>query len=416
MSKFLIELGLFVAFPAVVSLVLGLVRGKPDGPSSTSPWHVRRREAFRVKDGLLYALVGVTVLSQVYSGLFKPPPNLFRTLDVSIKAPQHQLRNHWKQYADKQRFAANGAAFYPAGEDLPSAYAKASPDFDKFTYAHGTPYGRLDTLVDRLKVKGNRMLYGAYGEEALLDCTWCQTGSDYVTYVTSSLVAGYLWMALLVMIHGATPTTFSPRRQDWRTYLLSFLVVLFFIDYWVLLIDPDGRESVWPFSTLLDAVPSPFESELAARERHLFGFQTSHTLRCMAFTILSVTLVALDFVQSNAPTEPEMLQAAVAQAQVSLQRLQALQIQRTAVLRDQELRKRLIAHHKAEQVRHRRARKDPEFSRLYRAVVEGPDVDSLINEAHRYVNNVLEAATPGGEGYGFVSRAFEESKPDSEAA
>ncbi|KAJ1648926.1 hypothetical protein IWQ61_009827 [Dispira simplex] len=395
MSNLLVQLGIIAGFPILLRVVSQFF-SKSSGKKSPN---IRRREAFGTKDLVVYSLLAVTAAWQLYTTVISPPTNIFRTLDVDLKTPQYLLRNRWQKHATERR-ASLGNGFYPVDRDFPTAFDKASSEFNRHHYSHTTRYGYLDTLVDQLQSKDNRYQYATYGEDAFMGCSWCEDASDRTLYIVPGIALRYLWMALVVIVYSLCNTTFSPRRQGWRVYLLSLLGVLLLVDIWLFMVSPTDRQDFWSLFDTDDSHSGKRSSTGSPAERTWFWADTSHQLRSAMFFLMCLALVLLDFIQSGELTPQESLAVSTAQAEMALQRIKAVQLQQMAVLRDGDLRKIFQGHYITEEILHRRAKKDPVFDRVYREALGKSNYGGLLSNAQEYVNQILEAAfsseTPEG--------------------
>ncbi|KAJ1983885.1 hypothetical protein H4R33_004589 [Dimargaris cristalligena] len=390
MASLLTRLAIICLFPVALKVFFYFVnrRGNP----TTSTWRIKRREAFQTRDLGVYVLIGATALWCLYSSFIQPPANVFYTLDVSIQAPQYQLRSRWNQYAATQR-TQQGDAFWPTDRGFPSATDKVAQDFDKYSYARLTPYGRTDTLVDRLQSSENRRSYANFGEQAFLDCGWCQSPADFAFYIIPSIFLQYLWLATVIVIYAACDSTYSPRRSNWRSYLLSFITVVFLVDLYLFLSDPAKRMDIWSIFADLSASPSASATEAQRnQEKYWFWYNTSQTLRACLFLLLSAALVLLDFIQGGELTDHESLQATMAQGELALQRLQALQLQRSAVARNSDLRSQVAAFQAGEETQWKNILKDSAFKEAYEKAARKPNHNAIVAEAQGFVNAALDVA------------------------
>ncbi|KAJ1960929.1 hypothetical protein IWQ62_004045 [Dispira parvispora] len=387
MSTLLISLGIIAGFPMLLRVASQFFSKISDKKNP----NIRRREAFGTKDVVVYFLLAVTAVWQIYITFISPPTNIFRTLDVNLKTPQYLLRHRWQNYAAEQR-ASLGSKFYPVDQDFPTAFDKASPEFNRHHYSHTTLYGYLDTLVDRLQSRDSRYQYATYGEDAFMGCSWCENDSDRTTYIVPGIALRYLWMSLVVIVYSLCNTTFSPRRKNWQVYLLTLLGVLLLVDIWLFMVSPADRHEFLSLFGIGDSHSEKSAAMGGSVERTWFWADTSHRLRSDMFFLMCLALALLDFIQSGELTPQESLTVSTAQAQMALQRIKAVKSQQIAVLRDDDLRKIFLGHYTTEGILHRRAKKDSTFDRVYREAIGKHDYARLLSDAQEYVNQVLEAA------------------------
>ncbi|KAJ1983976.1 hypothetical protein H4R34_000936 [Dimargaris verticillata] len=382
----------FAVALALPMLVQGVVKywrrgSKPSSQHAKTPT-IDRFQAFGARDIVVYSLLLVTLLYNGYSMIYDRPHNLFDTLGLSLQAPNYQLRQHWARFAAEQR-SQLGNSFYPVDQAFPTAMDKASPEFDKLYHQYATPYGQLDTLVDRLRSRDNRVAYATYGEAAFTHCTWCKDEGDYALYVIPGLAFQYLWLALVVLAYTQSSTTFAPRRHLWSAYLLALLGVTVLVDGWLFFLSSSERVEVW---SLFASADGTGHGSQHAQEKYWFWYNTAHGLRAGYFMALCVTLAALDCSQSRVATTQELLDTSLKHTALTLQRLQALQLLNSTVLSNAALRKRLVEHHAELSRLHSKMKQDPAVEEAYKKVSQRARQDELENDVYAHVDQIMASA------------------------
>ncbi|PKC05876.1 hypothetical protein RhiirA5_257979, partial [Rhizophagus irregularis] len=75
------------------------------------------------------------------------------------------------------------------------------------------------TLLKKLESYENRLIYVTYGEEALLECSYCYSLTDYLMFIIPNIAWSYVIMASILGI-----STMLKRKSHWRTYGVIWLI------------------------------------------------------------------------------------------------------------------------------------------------------------------------------------------------
>ncbi|KAJ1970035.1 hypothetical protein H4R35_005990 [Dimargaris xerosporica] len=383
------QIAVALAFPMLVRGVVKYWRrdSKPSAQYAKTPT-IDRFQAFGARDAFIYGLLLITLLYNGYAMLYDRPHNLFDTLGLSLQAPNYQFRQRWVRYAAEQH-SQLGDAFYPVGQAFPTAMDKASPEFDKHYHQYATLYGQLDTLVDRLRSRGNRVAYATYGEAAFTHCTWCKDEGDYALYVIPGLTFQYLWLALVVLAYTQSSTTFAPRRHQWSAYLLALLGVTALVEGWLLFLSSSERVE---FLSLFISTDDTGHGSQSSQEKYWFWYNTAHGLRTAYSMALCVILAVLDCSQSRVATTQELLDTSLKHTALTLQRLQALQLLNGTVLSNAALRKRLVEHHAERNRLHSRMKQDPAVEEALKKASQRARQEDLENDVYAHVDQIMASA------------------------
>ncbi|CAG8665237.1 23983_t:CDS:1 [Cetraspora pellucida] len=315
----LTKLFIFIALPFLIDKGREYMRTNGLNHNNTN----RQKTIFDLS--IIYLLVS-TILIQVYYTFLSPPPNIFI-----------------------------------AGNISPSASLSIIRTFLLTKNSQLTPIDNL--LLEKLSSLENRLIYAAYGQEALLECNYCKNITDYSMFIVPNVVWSYVMMLTVLGI-----STITKRKSHWRIYGVIFLIGCGFIELYTLL-TTDIRKN-------------------AAQGVIEFLYNNTDYYRRMAFIVLS--LAVLFFNKADERSDMEMIQEIKKNQEVIIHCIKATELQRTAVLRDNNLRRIFEEFYK----RIETAEKDVVMDQGYKAArnrtLSKMNMARLLKEAEIYVSSITK--------------------------
>lgn len=261
----LFKILIFIALPIIIEKWRDYMKENTNKPK-------RKKKKFDIF--INYLLLG-TLLTQLYYAFWSPPPNIFRSLG---RVPN---RNHVNVIRDILRTKKELSA-------------------------------RDEILLDKFQSLENRLIYAAYGEEALIECTHCKEVSDYFYFIIPSIIWSYIIMWAILGI-----STMSKHKSNMRTYGIIFTVGC-------------GLFELYTLSTV------DIQRNKATGTAE-FLYCTTDFYRRLAFSGLCIGILLYEKV--NERSNIEIIQEIRRNQELIIQRSEAINLQRTAVLRDEYLRK-----------------------------------------------------------------------------
>ncbi|RHZ77703.1 hypothetical protein Glove_174g155 [Diversispora epigaea] len=220
---------------------------------------------------VIYLLIGIT-LTQLYYAFWSPPPNMFSSLKTMPR----------RSYIREE--------FLRTKKEL-------SP--------------REEILLDKFQSLENRLVYAAYGEDALMECTYCKDISDYFYFIIPTIIWSYIIMWIILGI-----STMSNNKANMRTYGTIFLVGF-------------GLFELYTLSTV-----DIQNNKITGTSEFLYC--TTDFYRRLAFSGLCIGILFYRKVEER--SNMETIYEIIKNQELIVKRNKAINIQRTAVLRDEYLR------------------------------------------------------------------------------
>ncbi|KAF9200810.1 hypothetical protein BGZ49_008950 [Haplosporangium sp. Z 27] len=289
----------------------------------------------------MFVVLGLTTLYHLYNVVVSSPPNIFRTLSLPADCPNFILHQSWKERA----------ALDP-------------------TFMIKYP----DSMREKFKAMEYRLLYQTYGQDAFLNCGYCNERGDFMLYLYPEALASYVAMGAILGL-ATTQTSHLNKYRSWGSAALVFIGVLEYGTY------QKGAD----FGTL---------SNMVKQEGWMVGFRGAHLLRHGSFAMLSIVLIGLLHRASHSAGprgEVEILNDLCQAQEAMIQRHRALQLARVASLRDPLLRKQFVEYWKRREVEHSLLSGDSEYKEARDLALSRIDVETITREADHYIEAIISA-------------------------
>ena len=165
---------------------------------------------------LLTGIVAIHTLYMIYIVSFHTPPNLFTRLHIPLSMPSQRIRT-----ALLARMDTNDADALP--EHIEELLTRLN------TFDLRTSFVRLVRQPYVIQLDLTRST--RFGQEAIQECEWCATFTEYAAYTVVAIVLSYIKeAALLGMV-----TIRGTNRETWRSTILGVLMLACIVDvYWML--------------------------------------------------------------------------------------------------------------------------------------------------------------------------------------
>ncbi|KAK9767563.1 hypothetical protein K7432_002536 [Basidiobolus ranarum] len=349
----------FLTFPWFLGKILSFRRQNSEDPP------IPKRPLTRYESLVYYFILFIAAYQIFYSFyLYSTSNNIFRTLDISNSVPNYQLRNRFREYAIER--SAQDSTFV-----IDSSF-KLKNYKDRFALLQEpNVFNRMAGLVELLYSKENRQLYTDFGEFAFWNCTWCQDTYDYFLFDLPDILGSYAFVAAILGL-----ATCFKRKEHWRTYGTIFLLCLGVVESGIFLSDKYNRAELIPYKI-----------------ENLY--ETMEIIRRVLFGVLLVVVYMFD--QKEDITPRILIERILEREETMFNQTQALKLQRTAVLRDSNLRKIFTEHYKNEELAMEAIQKDPEYKEAYNKALMKYDLEKLLKDSEAMVNRIVEDATVTSE-------------------
>ncbi|RIB06567.1 hypothetical protein C2G38_2115757 [Gigaspora rosea] len=313
----LIQLFIFISLPFIIDKGREYMRTRELNRNNSK----RQKTIF---DLLIIYLLAFTILIHVYYAIWLPPPNIFKSGNIS-----------------------------------PSASPSIIRTFLLTKNSQLTPTDNL--LLEKLSSLENRLIYAAYGQEALLECNYCKSVTDYSMFIVPNVVWSYIMMLMVLGI-----STMTKRKSHWRIYGVIFLIGCGFIELYTLL-TTDIRKN-------------------AAHGVIEFLYNNTDYYRRMAFAGLS--LAVLFFNKADERSDMEMVQEIKRNQEIIIHCIKATDLQRAAVLRDSNLRRLFEEFYKKRETEENDVVMDQGYKAARNRTLDKMNMVKLLKEAEVYVNSI----------------------------
>ncbi|CAG8750766.1 5022_t:CDS:1 [Dentiscutata erythropus] len=313
----LIQLLIFISLPFLIDKGREYMRKRELNHNNSK----RQRTIF---DLLIIYLLAFTILIQIYYAIWSPPPNIFKSGNIS-----------------------------------PSASPSIIRTFLLTKNSQLTPTDNL--LLEKLSSLENRLIYAAYGQEALLECNYCKSVTDYSMFIVPNMVWSYVMMLTVLGI-----STMTKRKSHWRIYGVIFLIGCGFTELYTLL-TTDIRKN-------------------AAQGVIEFLYNNTDYYRRMAFAGLS--LAVLLFNKADERSDMEMIQEIKRNQEIIIHCIKATDLQRGAVLRDNNLRKIFEDFYKKRETEENVVVMDQGYKAARNKTLGKMNMVKLLKDAEVYVNSI----------------------------
>lgn len=226
------------------------------------------------------------------------------------------------------------------------------------------------TLLKKLESYENRLIYVTYGEAALLECSYCYSLTDYLMFIVPNIAWSYVIMASILGI-----STMLKRKSHWRTYGVIWLIGSGFLE-------------LYTFSTV------DF-SNLDSGGNIEFLYCTIEFYRRLSFSILSLAILFFDKIDER--NNFEIITDMKRTLETIIYRSKALNLQRTSILRDSNLRRLFIEYYKRVEMDDSTISLDPEYKEAKDKALSKLNIENLLKEAELYIDDITKLKELGSD-------------------
>jgi hypothetical protein len=351
-----------------------------------------------LKDRAIFAIVIVFLVHYAWFCFGNgAPKNFFQLTNTPTNAPGFQLRENYKAFLQAQ--AEDNPAFAEAMKKLGDLSPKVEEEdirlfrARRHAYAYSifgyyvnpedvgsdsesstAPYlseeeilyEKYQYIFDRLKSPAKRTLYLKYGEDAFLDCHFCQDDYDYLYFIGPLIASSYV----AFLIAGGALSILK-RKSNWRNIFILFCGVLAICELFYY-IAPNEMSS-------LDLYSSIFPEEDKAST-----FQKLEIVRKIFFG--AALLLGLLFDNGHKRSEIDIIHDMGDCIEETIAIHQTARLQKLAMMYDGALRKFYMEHYeKAE-----KSWNSDEFNRKVSDVMKKYDMDAMSQTASELVDDIVE--------------------------
>ena len=164
---------------------------------------------------LITTILAIHTLYMMYILSFKTPPNLFVRLHLPLSMPSERIRA-----MILSRVGITGEDTLP--EHIEELLMKLNTS-DLRTY--------FVRFVLALSIRPLLTRSTRFGQNAIQECEWCTTFTEYAAYTLPSIVLSYLEVAALIGV----VTIRGTNREKWRSATIGFLILACILDVYLIL-------------------------------------------------------------------------------------------------------------------------------------------------------------------------------------
>lgn len=289
--------------------------------------------------------------------------NFFIKINARIDSPSYIIRNQFRSFLN---------IWSESDERIKEILAMKEKKADTTAFEDDVLYNefsKLEFLSEQLKIKERKLMYSRYGENAFVNCSYCQVDNDYMMYLIPSTLFEYSLFLLIVGI-----LTSLTAKSRWRFYGLvcAFLSAATEVSAFVLYSSsPTGLE-IYDYIFGDDYFTLRFEKIRFIRDVFLLSF-------------LLVSLL-LDYSKDSRLSN--IIDRLKKTSENSLAFLQAVRVQALAISIDENLRK-YTKDSKFKQPKLDSILSDPEFRQKISEAGPMFDVDELMKQKHNDIDFLL---------------------------
>ncbi|KAG0010595.1 hypothetical protein BGZ80_001356 [Entomortierella chlamydospora] len=328
-----------------------------NGPPKPSKWN-----------RFVFVILGLTTIYHLYNLVLYNPPNVFRTLSLPADCPNFILHQSWKEHAA-----------------LDPTFMTKYPD----------------SMREKFKAMEYRLIYQIYGQDAFLNCDYCNERGDFMLYLYPGAIASYVSMGAIL----GMATSQTSHLNKYRSWGSAVLVVIAALEY----------------GTYQKGTDVASLTSLLKQEGLLVGSRGAHLLRHGSLAMMSIVIIGLlhQASRSAGPRgEVEILNDLCQAQEAMIQRHRALQLARVASLRDPTLRKQFVEYWKRREVEHGLLSADSEYKEARDLALSRIDVETITREADQYIEAIISAgerepgsSTSGSSADEDLTKAGQEMSP-----
>ncbi|CAG8465959.1 2523_t:CDS:1 [Scutellospora calospora] len=313
----IIRLFVFISLPFLIDKGREYMRTREQNRNNSE----RPKSIF---DILIVYLLIFTILIQVYYAIWSPPPNIFISSNISPTMSPSVIRTILLTKNSKL-----------------------------------TPIDNL--LLEKFSSLENRLIYAAYGQEALLDCNYCKNVTDYSMFIIPNVAWSYVMMLMVLGI-----STMARRKSHWRIYGVIFLIGCGFFELYTLLSTDVIKNSAHGITEFL--------------------YNNTDYYRRMAFAVLSFTIFFIN--KADNKSDMDIIQEIKRNQEIIIHCSKAANLQRTAVLRDNNLRKIFEEFYRRRETEENVVVTDQSYKDARNKTLSKLNMVGLLKEAQTYVSSI----------------------------
>nr|CAG8539022.1 1515_t:CDS:1 [Entrophospora candida] len=315
----------------VLVVLLPFIIEKLRNYSRSQESNIKNQQKKTSQDQFIYFLILSTFSTQIYYIFWSKPPNIFRETGLPLLGSSTSLI---------RTILLQNKSELSEVEEL---------------------------LLEKLKSIGNRMIYATYGEEALLECTYCKEPTDYLYYIFPTIGWSYV---VVVFVLGLV--TMLKRKSHWRVYGVIFLVGCGVVEFYT-------------FS----------QADVKQNGNTEFLYCTMDLYRRLAFSFLFLAIILID--KTNERSTNEILKDVAKRQEAIIYRAKAVNLQRIAVLRDSNLRRIFVDHFKRLETKDNMLSMDPVYRNARARAISRFNLERLMNEADNYIDKIYRLNSSGSD-------------------
>lgn len=407
----------YLSLPWIIGKAFSYISkaGKKKSSKLDGDSHDQESKTLSLKERFIYATVIMFLVHYIWFCFGGAPLNFFQITDTPTNAPGFQLRENYKSYL--QKMSESNPEFEKAMKKLGDTPSRADEDdirmfrarrysnvYSIFGYyinpeaidqkgqetEHGPDappyylteeeilYEKYQYIFDRLKSPAKRTIYLKYGEEAFLDCHFCQDDFDYLYFIGPLVMSSYVCF----MIAGGILTILK-RKSKWRNIYILFCGVLAICELFYY-IAPNEMSS-------LDIYAYLFPTEEKAST-----YQKLEIVRKLFFA--AALLIGLLFDNGHKRSENDMINDMNSSIEESIAIQQTSKLQKLAMMYDNSLRKFYIEHYEKSE----KTWNNEEFNKKSSDIMKKYDIDSMTRTASELVDGIVDE---------YVEKSQDTSKP-----
>ncbi len=225
-----------------------------------------------------------------------------------------------------------------------------------------------ETLTDKVLLKKlesyeNRLIYSTYGQEALLDCSYCYHLTDYLIFILPNITWSYVIMTSILGI-----VTMLKHKSHWRTYGVIWLLGSGFLELYAFL--------------TVDFSKVDSEGNIE------FLYCNLDFYRRLSFSMLTLAILFFDKIDER--NDLETLTDITKKLEAIIYKSKALDLQRTIILRDSNLRRLFVEYYRRAEMDDNTIELDPEYKEAKAKALSKLNVENLTKEAEIYVDGIIK--------------------------
>lgn len=320
-SSELIRLLVLITLPFIIEKGRDFMKHRAFKLQKPKPKPIRNNTRF---DYLIILLLTSNIILQLIYAIWVKPPNIFKDTGVSLKTSTKILTTI-------------------------------------LTENNRTIGDNEQILLKKFESYENRLIYATFGEEALVDCSFCYDLTDYFIYIVPNIAWSYVIMAIVLGV-----ATTLKRKSHWRTYGVIWLVGC-------------GMVELFMFASV-------DYSKLDSDGNIEFLYCSIYFYRRLAFSALSLAIIFFDKIEER--SNMEVLNDLTRKLESIIYRSKALSIQRTSVLKDSNLRRLFTEFYKKVEMDDNTVSSDPRYKEVRERALSKLNVEKLMKDAELYIDDI----------------------------